>query len=506
MRPSNAWLVVLAASIAFRLPPLINAAGTHSDAAVVGLQAMHLLRGEWSPFLWGSGYQTSVDAMVAALGFLFTGPSAVTLMASSLAGHIVLTWLCFDALRPKLGDWTAAVVVGPLVFAPDPVHTYVLYPPRQASLTLVFLAFWLTHGALTSRRPLLRLGAGGAVATLALWADPYALLFLPAQGLMAALVLAPLRADRARLSQSIGAFVAGALVGVIPYRLIQTHPLASRGQTSLTLDVLDRNLKLLLDPCLPWLLSIKVHAARSMSDYQPWDGGPALRGLQLLGAGALVIAVLSGGALVFARKIPWEIRRLGLVGVFMIPITIGGFSISPMVMDHFSTRYLAALILTAPFAMAPLAHLLRGRRFGLWLTPYLISGAISGWVSYRPFGLGVHPSLGVDARLGDELRRRGIRYAMADYWASYRLTLFYRENPVIVPKNEVEDRYRPYRRAFEAEPRVAYIHDAYRSREKLGEMEAAIQKGETPFEPVYERFGEANFTVLVLMRRRAGDR
>ena len=155
--------------------------------------------------------------------------------------------------------------------------------------------------------------------------------------------------------------------------------------------------------------------------------------------------------------------------------------------------------------MAPLAHLLRGRRFALWLTPYLISGAISGWVSYRPFGLGVHPSLGVDARLGDELRRRGIRYAMADYWASYRLTLFYREDPVIVPRNEVEDRYRPYRRAFEAEPRVAYIHDAYRSREKLGEMEAAIQKGETPFEVVYERFGEANFTVLILKRRRAGD-
>ena len=60
-------LALLAASYAFRLPPLLNARSTNSDAAVVGLQAMHISRGELSPFLWGSGYQTSADAFVAAL-------------------------------------------------------------------------------------------------------------------------------------------------------------------------------------------------------------------------------------------------------------------------------------------------------------------------------------------------------------------------------------------------------------------------------------------------------
>jgi len=43
-----------------RLPALMNASGTNSDAAVVGLQARHIFH-EWSPFLWGSGYQTSAD-------------------------------------------------------------------------------------------------------------------------------------------------------------------------------------------------------------------------------------------------------------------------------------------------------------------------------------------------------------------------------------------------------------------------------------------------------------
>lgn len=506
MRPSPAWLIVLAASIAFRLPTLINAAGTNSDAAVVGLQAMHLLRGEWSPFLWGSGYQTSADSIVAALVFLFTGPSAVALTASTLAGHILLTFLVFASIRKPLGDWTAAAVVAPLVFTPDPVHTYVLYPPRQASLTLAFLALWLVHGAASSRRPIARFAAGGAVATFAVWADPYALLFLPAQAAMAALVLVESRGDRPALLRRAGAFAAGAIAGIIPYQILIHLPRASRGQTSLQAGVVEHNLKLLLDPCLPWLLSTKVYAAKQMSDYQPWDPGAGFHAVQTIGAAVFVIGVLSGGALAFVKRIPWELRRLGIVGALMFPITAGGFLVSPMVMDHFSSRYLAAIILAAPFALAPAAYLLRGRRFALAIAPYLLSGAVSGWISFRPWTLARHHSLDVDAQLGEALRARHIDYAVADYWASYRLTFAFRERPIVVPSNAVEDRYKPYRARFDAEPVVAYIHDAYRSRENLAETEAKIRRGETPFDPRYERFELENFTVLILRRAGGGTR
>jgi hypothetical protein len=463
---------------------------------------MHLLRGEWSPFLWGSGYQTSADAMVAALVFLFTGPSPLALMASTLAGHVVLTWLVFDLVRRRLPEWTAAVVVAPLVFTPDPVHTYVLYPPRQASLTLVFLAFWLIQTA-TSRK---RLAVGGAVATLAVWADPYALLFLPAEALLGALRVAEVRGDRRELLRRGGALVGGALVGLVPYELLIHLPAASRGQTSLRLDVLEHNARLLVDTCLPWILSTRVWAATHMSDYQPWEVGGGYHVFQVGAAVVLVAGIASGAALAFARTIPWELRRLGVVGAFVLPVTLGGFLVSPMVMDHFSSRYLAALILAAPFALAPAAYLLRGRRFALALAPYLVSGAVSGWVSYRPFGLARHPSLAVDARLGEVLRERGIRYAVADYWASYRLTLLYGEHPIVVPTNEAEDRYKPYREQFEATPVVAYIHDAYRSRESLADVEAKIRAGETPFDPRYDRFVVENFTVLVLGRRPPGER
>ena len=520
VRPTAPWLIVLAASILFRLPPLINAAGTNSDAAIVGLQAMHILRGEFSWFLLGSGYQTSVDSLVAAVVFVFTGPSPLALMGSTLAEHIVLTWLAFSVVRRALSRLPAtsaeragigaAILVTPLVFTPDPVHTYVLYPPRQASLTLIFLALWLLDGAVASARPRARLALGGAVAGLACFADPYALLFLPGVALLGLLGsldgAEPGLPPRRAILERLGATAAGALIGLIPYQLLIHHPLASRGQTKLALSAVPHNLELLREVCLPWLLSTRIYAARNMSDYAPWETGPAYHAFQVLAAALLVIGLLSGAALFFVRKIPREIRRLGLVGAAMVPVTIGGFLVSPMVMDHFSSRYLVAILLLAPFALAPLASLLGPRRLGLALGPYLISAAVSGWVSYAPFGLSAHPSLAADARLGEVLRERGIHCAEADYWASYRLAFLYREDPIVVPTNEGEDRHRPSRDAFEAAPVVAYIHDAYRSRESLEREEKLIRSGGTPFEPEFERFTLDQFTVLILKRKAVDSR
>lgn len=503
------WTLLFVASFLFRLPSLVNAAGTNSDAAVVGLQGMHILRGEWSWFLWGSGYQTSVDSLVAAAAFFFTGPSPLVLMLTTLVGHVVLTWLAYDLLRRHLPAWTAAILTTPLVFTSGPIHTYVLYPPRQASLTITLLAFWLIDGARASRRPLPRYASGAAVASLACFADPYGLLFLPPLGIFAVLcsfdglTLSSVRAgpDRALFLRRIGASLAGGLAGMVPYWLLRQSSLASHGQTSLKMELLPRNWKLLWDDCLPWLLGTKVYAAKQMSDYEPWETGSLVHAFQVVAAVSTVALLLSGGALFFARKIPWELRRLGLLGAVMVPATMGGFLLSPMVMDHFSSRYLVAMLLTAPFALAPAAWLMRARHLALALAPHLVSAAVSGWVSFRPFGLTLHPSIAADERLGVALRERGIHYAVADYWASYRLTLLYRENPIVVPKHEAEDRYRPYRDAFEAAPVVAYVFDPYRSHENLAEHEALIRADKTRFEPVYERFEVDRFLVMILRRK-----
>jgi hypothetical protein len=53
---------------------------------------------------------------------------------------------------------------------------------------------------------------------------------------------------------------------------------------------------------------------------------------------------------------------------------------------------------------------------------------------------------------------------------------------------------------------VAYIHDGRRSRESLAETEKKIRRGETAFEPWYERFEVGSFTVMVLVRRPPSER
>src|SRR5205814_883440 len=110
-----AWAVLAVGSYLFRLPALLNARSTNSDAAVVGLQALHVLRGENAAFLWGSGYQTSADAYVAAAFFAVGGATPFVLMLSALSLHVIATALVFATLRRGFAPWTALLLTAPLI-------------------------------------------------------------------------------------------------------------------------------------------------------------------------------------------------------------------------------------------------------------------------------------------------------------------------------------------------------------------------------------------------------
>ncbi|MBN9163705.1 MAG: hypothetical protein BGO98_28425 [Myxococcales bacterium 68-20] len=463
-------------SFLFRLPPLLNARSTNSDAAVVGLQAIHLLQGERSAFLWGSGYQTSADAYVAAGFFALAGPTPLALMLSALSLHVGATWLVFATLRRRLDPWTSLLASLPLVFAPSSIHTYALYPPRQLGITLAVAALWALDGAAQrSRHPNAWLALGGLLYGLAISADPYPLVLAPIVLVIGygALGTAPRPLARAPL---LGAAV---LAGLAPFALLHASARGTSGPMGLTTSVLHRNWKLLVDECLPWALSYKVYYAHHVMDYLPWDAPVLVQAVQITGAlvaGALVAVGL--GAL-FVRKVPLPIRRLGFAGALAWPITIGGFLGSVMVMDLFSMRYLAVLTLMLPFASVPAAWMLGRTRFAVLIAPHLVASALGGWVSYGPFVRGPVPVLETpelrdDYALLDLLRARRITYAEADYWASYRLTFLFREHVIVVPTNPTEDRYAPYRRAFEAAPTFAYVFDPGRSREDIAEAEAQL--------------------------------
>jgi hypothetical protein len=503
------------ASVAYRFPALLNAATVDSDAAIVGIQARHMLRGELSWFLYGSGYQTSVDSAVAALFFAVLGATSLALMLSTLAGHIALTCCVHATLRPHLRPvhpWAAFVATLPLVLTSTPLHTYILNPPRQAALTLVFVAVLVIDRATgrASRRG--RLGqqaAGAALGGLACFADPYALLFFPLLVLLGIATAWDDAPSGREIRQSAGRVVAtlvGAALGMLPLYALSHRPGAVHGETTLTLAVLSHNWALLRDTCLPWLLGTTVFVPRALLGYVPWPSGAILHGLALLGAALFLGAIAIGGGAVLRRDLPWSVRRLGGFGSAVGLATLASFLVSVMVMDLFSSRYLAALVLASPLALAPLAFRVSPGRLALLLAPYLASAAVCGWLGYgdavdgaRVVSLPGHGAAD-EERLGQLLRARGVRYAIADYWVSYRLTFLYAEQIAVVPIHEREDRYSPYRDGFRSASRSAYVFDPKRSREDLASMEKSSFSGADAWGRPVERLQVGPLTAIIFER------
>lgn len=478
--------ILLALSIYFRSPVLLNAPGLNSDVAVVGLQAGHLGKGEWSPFLWGSGYQSSVDGMVARVWFALFGTKPWALLASALAMHIALTFGVWVTLLKRVGLACASALALMLVFTTPPIHSFALYPPREASLALVMFAMVLADRISQAKKPKVLLAISSLLAGLSCFADPYARLLYPVWFVLALLTAWDEEKSRRERMLHGALLLAWSLVGLVPDTLLRHSSAANAGPMGLSASVLSHNWRLLWDTCGPWAFGTRPLYAPNVSDYQPWPISSPLLLTARFGTALFLAMTASGGALFFARRIPFPVRRLGLAGALGVYGTFAAFLCSVMVMDHFSMRYLASAFLLAPFAMAPIAWLLAERVRGgaavlfASLAPYLVASAVCGWVAFFPYYRGAVPvrdALGQgtpDYALGQYLKDAHVDYAMADYWASYRLTFLFQEKPIVVPKNAGEDRYPPYRRAFEAAKRVAYIYDPGRSRESEEERARTV--------------------------------
>jgi hypothetical protein len=458
---------------------------------------MHMLRGELSSFLWGSGYQTSIDSAFAALVFGVFGASARALLMSSLSLHLVLTGLTWSTIARRIDPWRAAIVCWPLVLTSSPLQTYILYPPRQASLTIAVAAIWALDRAADRRAR--ELAAGGALLSIAWFADPYALVLTPsilAFGLACAV-------DRTGLDATLrraAALVAGVLVGAVPFAMLRANPHATGGQLALTASLAVHNGRLLWDGLL-WTIGARVWSAGDAMTYVPWGGPAVVRALAFAGGTLFLVAIALGGACAFLRRLPWGVRRLAIAGGLALPVTLAGFLVSPMVTDLFSARYLAAIPLLAPFALAPLAHLLRARALTLAMLPSAFACGLAGWLGYGPFLRDTRGKALDELALAHALEMSGVRYGIADYWVSYRATFLTGERLTIVPANPAEDRYAPYLEQVEASPLVAYVYDPVRSRESSTSMRDRVRAGETPFMRDYTIVHAGRLSALVLRRQ-----
>jgi Dolichyl-phosphate-mannose-protein mannosyltransferase len=541
-------IVGLVAAIVFRIPPMLNAGGVNSDAAVVGLQALHILEGEWSASLWGTSYQGTLDAILAAASFKLFGPTPFALLLVPLVGMELLIVLWFDLLRRFVSPWAALACVMPLVVATIAINSPMIYLMRQTLMTMVALGCWMFWKAAGQRRPWLLLFVGGFLLGLSLWVDFFGAALMPAAWVMALgaahegavqtqahtaapsfvedlqprSLLATLRAEGGRgffttlraagasgfltTLRAAGARLFVAMLGFAAGLALTTWlrgGLGGGGAASTTFDRFKYNLTLLLETCLPFSVGTKVFIRGEPLHAQLWTPSPGIFALQRAGAVALGLAVLVALVAVFVRRTPRAVRWLVLAGLAALTSGLGGFLISIMPTDMWSARYLAPVFWFMPMTLAAMACWWGPRAMWIVLSPYFATAAICGWLTYGVFVDGPRPTLhprgaAQDERaLFDALKAENVTVAAAQYWLAYRLSFLSQERLIVMPLDESADRYPPYRQAFAGSQRQALIFHPSEPRAQPSQYVQMLRSMNAKFETRQI----AGFTVLLLHNR-----
>ena len=89
--PWQAFIAVLLVALVARVLLLAsNAVSFHSDEAIVGLMARHILQGARPTFFYGQAYMGSLDAWLVALGFSLLGESILTIRMVQSALYLLV--------------------------------------------------------------------------------------------------------------------------------------------------------------------------------------------------------------------------------------------------------------------------------------------------------------------------------------------------------------------------------------------------------------------------------
>lgn len=478
-------VAVLVLTVAFRLPPLVNSNALNSDAAIVGLQARHVLQGEFSLRLWGAPYQAPLDAWFAAALYAIGGSSASLLLMVPLLGMLLMVALAYSIVSRHTGQMGACLAVLPLVFATQAVNSPMTYVLRQSLATWAIGAVWCFEVAPERPRPERLFALGGILVGLGLYLDTFFAVLMPPLLLFGALRAWPISARKRALSALAGALLGGLAVSVA---IMRCGP--ARG-SSVSFGALAANWALLWKECLPFALGIRTWLPGSVE----WTAPGWVQVFQVAAACAFVAGVASG------LMLDWRGRShaLGVLGVSAALTAIGGFLLTGAPFDMWSTRYLAPLLWLAPFALTPLIARLGTGRAAMILGPWALSALVSGWMSYGEFIDGAairRTDRGIamaELDLGRRLRELGVHHGRAQYWQAYRLSLLWQEDPLVVPLEADLDRIPEARRAVDAAPRVAAIFHPSEPRASPADYEASLINQGTAF----ERHQLGEFTVFI---------
>lgn len=488
--PLRPLIIVLAAALVGRVLLLASGAVSfHSDEAVVGLMARHILAGERPIFFYGQAYMGSLDAWLIALGFTVFGQSvlAIRIVESILyllfvATGFLVAWRV--SARVIVAAVAALVLAVPnVLLALYSTATLGGYNETLLLGNLILLLGWdITHEHRQSywRWELLGLCAGVGWWTNGLiiaYALPVTLLLL-VDWMRATSIGQFSLAQRGRFLRlpfaQIGLALMAFFIGSAPwwafnftndfaalrFYLPSNAPSAFAGTDIPPLPTDQRLIGLFLLG-LPAVIGLRF----------PWLPGYFL---PAIGLAVVLIYVLAAYRLLRDRnrlKPDGRPLVLGMIGLFCGLFIVSRFSIDP------TGRYFLPLTLPLGIVLGTLADSFRSTLARLALAGVVIGYGLVGTVTAittvppgltTQFNLETHIPNTDDAALIAFLDEYGLYRGYTNYWISFRLAFLSGDrlqySAVLPYKTDLsytpfDDRYKPYRKAADTAPdaQIAYV-------------------------------------------------
>lgn len=497
-RSPRVWLVivVLITLVGRVLLLASNTVSFHSDEAVVGLMARHILQGERPVFFYGQAYMGSLDAWLTALGFSVLGESVLTIRIVQSIMYLLVVATGFAVAWRISGRLVVATVTGLVLALPNvllALYTTATLGGYNETLllgNLILLLGWdVTH---EKRASLWRWLALGICAGVGWWTNGLIIAFILPVSLL--ILWDMWRSLRGTHDENTKAGV-------------QLN--ASTGIRFYLLPVLLGLVGFLLGSA-PWWAFNFAHDFAALRFYLPSNGAPSefagtdipplptdqrLIGLFLLGLPAVVglrfpwlpdFFLLPLGILVLlvyafalyrllrrASQLKPDGRRLvvGMIALFCGLFIVSRFSIDP------TGRYFLPLTLPLAILLATLVNALRQAIARVALVVLVLGYATVGVVtavSTMPpgmttqFNLETHIPNDDDAALIAFLDEHGLYHGYTNYWISFRLAFLSGDrmqySAVLPYKTDLsytrfDNRYTPYVTTTENAPpeQIAYV-------------------------------------------------
>jgi 4-amino-4-deoxy-L-arabinose transferase-like glycosyltransferase len=475
-------LAVLAAAAAWKAIFLFwDVLPFNADEAVVALMARHILAGERPIFFYGQAYMGSLDAFLAAAGFLVFGQHVwvIRLVQSLLSLGVVFTtaclgWEAFDS--PRLGLFAALLVAFPPVNGM--LYTTVSLGGYGEALLIgnlvLLLAVRFNRRKVQSEEKPFPWGWGllwGFLVGLGLWANGLTLVYSAPAGLY--LLWNVWKKRPAWLGWLIGFAALGFALGSLPW----WGYAVTQGIHRLIVELFGSAIAV---EKTPWLLRTLTHlvsflllgVSATLGLRPPWS-------VQWLALPLLpfVLVFWLMAAVFPVRRFGKDTRYRGewaLLGGVMA-VLVAGFVFTPFGADPSGRYFLPLMVPLAFFAARFILQISKHPWQRAALLALVIGYQLLGTVQcaltnppglttqfYEPTIIDHHADTALIAFLQENGETRGY----TTYWVAYPLAFQSQETLLFVPRlpyhldlryTPRDDRYPAYTEQVDASARVAYI-------------------------------------------------